>query len=50
MKHGISVQTVYQWKAKYGFLEVSLAKRLRQFEEENRQVKRSKAHFHGEQG
>ena len=38
-KHGISVQTLYRWKAKFGGLEVSEAKRLRQLEEENRQLK-----------
>jgi putative transposase len=35
-KHGISQQTFYRWKAKYGGLEVSEAQRLRQLEEENR--------------
>ena len=38
-KHGISEQTFYRWKAKYGGLEVSEAKRLRQLEEENRRLK-----------
>ena len=38
-KHGISDQTFYRWKAKYGGLEVSEAKRLRQVEEENRRLK-----------
>ncbi len=42
-KHGISVQTLYRWKAKYGGLEVSEAKRLRQLEEENRQLKHALA-------
>ena len=36
---GISEGTFYRWKAKYGGLEVSEAKRLRQLEEENRQLK-----------
>ncbi len=36
---GISDGTFYRWKAKYGGLEVSEAKRLRQLEEENRQLK-----------
>ena len=35
-KHGISQQTFYRWKAKYGGLEVSDAQRLRQLEDENR--------------
>ena len=38
-KHGISQQTFYRWKAKYGGLEVSDAQRLRQLEEENRKLK-----------
>ena len=38
-KHGISEQTFYRWKAKYGGLEVSDAQRLRQLEEENRKLK-----------
>ncbi|MGA7315651.1 MAG: transposase [Silvibacterium sp.] len=37
-KHGISEQTFYRWKAKYG-LEVSEAQRLRHLEEENRKLK-----------
>jgi len=36
---GISDGTFYRWKAKYGGLEVSEAKRLRQLAEENRQLK-----------
>ena len=38
-KHGISDATYYQWKAKYGGLEVSEARRLRQLEDENRRLK-----------
>ena len=38
-KHGISEQTFYRWKAKYGGLEVSEAQRLRHLEEENRKLK-----------
>lgn len=38
-KHGVSQQTLYRWKAKYGGLEVSEAQRLRQLEEENRKLK-----------
>jgi putative transposase len=38
-KHGICEQTYYRWKSKYGGLEVSEARRLRQLEEENRRLK-----------
>lgn len=38
--HGISEQTFYRWKSKYGGLEVSEARRLRQLEEENARLKR----------
>ena len=38
-QHGISEQTFYRWKAKYGGLELSEAKRLRQLEDENRKLK-----------
>jgi putative transposase len=36
---GVSGVTLYRWKAKYGGLEVSEAKRLRALEEENRRLK-----------
>ena len=36
---GISEQTFYRWKSKFGGMEVSDAKRLRALEEENRQLK-----------
>ena len=39
-KHGIAQGTFYRWKAKFGGLEVSDAKRLRALEEENRRLKR----------
>jgi putative transposase len=39
-KHGISSGTFYNWKAKYGGLEVSEAKRLRSLEDENRRLKK----------
>ncbi len=42
-KHGISQQTLYRWKARYGGLEVSEARRLRELEEENRQLKHALA-------
>jgi putative transposase len=39
-RHGISHDTFYRWKKKYGGLEVSDARRLKQLEEENRRLKR----------
>lgn len=36
---GVSDQTLYNWKAKYGGMEVSDAKRLRGLEDENRRLK-----------
>ena len=39
-KHGISEATLYNWKAKYGGMEMSDAKRLRSLEEENRKLKK----------
>jgi len=36
---GITEQTFYRWKSKYGGMEVSDAKKLRQLEEENRRLK-----------
>ena len=39
-KHGMSSATFYAWKAKYGGLELSEAKRLRGLEEENAKLKR----------
>jgi len=38
-KHGISDATFYNWRSRYGGLEVSELRRLRQLEEENRQLK-----------
>ena len=38
-KHGISEHTFYRWKAKYGGMEVSDAKKLRGLEDENRRLK-----------
>ena len=38
-QHGFSKSTFYKWKAKYGGLEVSQLKRLRELEEENRKLK-----------
>jgi putative transposase len=39
-RHGISDATFYKWKAKYGGLEVSDAKRLRALEAENARLKK----------
>lgn len=39
-KHGIAQGTFYRWKAKFGGLEISDAKRLRALEDENRRLKR----------
>jgi putative transposase len=38
-QNGLSPATFYKWKAKYGGLEVSEARRLRQLEDENRRLK-----------
>ena len=37
---GIADETLYNWKRKYGGMEVSEARRLKALEEENRQLKR----------
>ena len=37
--HGISDATFYNWRTKYGGMEVSDAKRLKELEEENRKLK-----------
>ena len=39
-KHGMSDATFYNWKSKYGGLEVSEARRLRSLEAENAKLKR----------
>ena len=39
-KHGVSTATFYAWKAKYGGMEVSDAKRLKALEDENAKLKR----------
>ena len=39
-KHGISSAPFYKWKAKYGGLEVSDAKRLKALEDENAKLKK----------
>jgi putative transposase len=39
-RHGISSATFYKWKSKFGGLDVSEARRLRSFEEENSRLKK----------
>jgi putative transposase len=39
-EHGISEQSFYRWKSKYGGMEVSEAKRLRELEAENAKLKK----------
>lgn len=38
-KHGVSEQTFYRWKKKYGGMDVGEARRLRQLEDENGKLK-----------
>jgi len=39
-KHGISDATFYNWRSRYGGMEVSEARRLKSLEEENRKLKK----------
>ena len=39
-KHGVSEATLYNWKAKYGGMDVAEAKRLKQIEDENAKLKK----------
>jgi putative transposase len=39
-RHGISSTTLYKWKARYGGLDVSEAKKLKALEDENRRLKK----------
>ena len=45
-KHGISEATFYNWKSKYGGLDVSEARRLRALESENAKLKKLLAEAH----
>jgi putative transposase len=45
-RQGISETTFYRWKAKFGGMAVSDAKRLRQLEAENSRLKRLLAEAH----
>ena len=39
-RHGISEQTFHRWKAKFGGMEVSDARKLKALEDENRKLKK----------
>ncbi|SDO01281.1 putative transposase [Ensifer sp. YR511] len=39
-KHGVSDASIYKWKAKFGGMDVSEAKRLKRLEDENTKLKR----------
>ena len=39
-RYGITENTIYRWKSKFGGMEVSEAKRLRELEQENAKLKR----------
>ena len=39
-EHGMSDATFYNWRAKYGGMDASLMKRLKELEEENRRLKK----------
>jgi len=45
-RHGISEQSFYRWKAKYGGMDVSDARRLKELETENAKLKRLLAEAH----
>ena len=39
-EHGISTATFYKWRAKYGGMDASLMKRVKELEDENRRLKK----------
>lgn len=39
-KHGVSEATLYNWKSRYGGMDLSEAKRLKQLEDENAKLKK----------
>jgi putative transposase len=45
-RHGVSEQTFYRWKSKYGGLEVSDVRRLKELEAENAKLKKLLAEAH----
>ena len=38
--HGMSEATFYNWRAKYGGMDASMIKRMKELEEENRRLKK----------
>ncbi len=44
--HGMSDATFYNWRAKYGGMDVSMMKRMKELEEENRRLKKMYAEEH----
>lgn len=44
-QHGFSKTAFYKWKAKYGGMDVSALKRLKELEEENRRLKQMYANL-----
>ena len=38
-EHGVSTATIYNWKAKYGGMEMNELRRVKELEEENRKLK-----------
>jgi putative transposase len=39
-EHGISSASFYKWRAKYGGMDASLIKRMKELEDENRRLKK----------
>jgi putative transposase len=39
-RHGVAENTIYRWKAKFGGMDISDAKKLRALEQENQKLKR----------
>jgi len=39
-EHGMSSATFYKWRARYGGMDVSMMKRVKELEEENRRLKK----------
>ncbi len=39
-EHGMSSATFYKWRSKFGGMDVSMMKRVKELEEENRQLKK----------
>lgn len=39
-EHGMSTATFYKWRAKYGGMDASMMKRLKELEDENRRLKK----------